>query len=138
MSRPLPRLAAIAIALALTGGAAVAGPHDDDILAIAEASVEPWSRILSCTIISEAHGFVMPRWIEDLAELTEVLAEGDVDPAVAEQVLKLLAPEAMLAPTRGSAADFIAFCNADPQWERSYQLLRVPLPVLEIDRLLND
>ena len=126
-----------ALALLVSASAATAGPHDAAIEAIIAEAAADWSAVLSCSILDrDDHATTLRWWEEELAELAPLLEEADVAQKLAARFLAALAPEVLMAPTEGNAADLIAFCNEASDWRRRLAMLTIVQPTIAVERLL--
>jgi len=132
------RAGAAALAILVSATAASAGPHDAAIEAIIVEAAADWSAVLSCSVLNpDDHARILAWWAEDLAELPPLLAEADVPPKLAASLLASLAPEVLMAPTQGTAAALIAFCNEAGDWRERMAMFMIAQPVPSIERLLR-
>jgi hypothetical protein len=132
------RLTAAALASIFGIGSAVAGPKDEKIRAVMVEAVSKWTPALTCSVLNpqmaaETRAF----WDKERAAVTPMLLAAKVAPDLISDIANMTDPKAMMQRTEGSAADLIRFCNENKAWFRDLQLFTIPLPSLEVQKILG-
>lgn len=126
----------VAAALLCAPTVAIAGPHDEAIVEIVDAAVADWSVFLSCSVlVARKHELLREWWDEEREDFEDVLAEADVTPEFASDIMARLTPERLMALTEGDVPTLMEFCR-QTDWEREIDRFNFVRPATELGRLL--
>ena len=110
--------------LAIATLTSLAGPKDQAVEAAVDKAVQDWTLALSCSVLEPTgHKLYLDTWNADRMELANVLIKGGVAPEVMVRIAQKTELDILLVPTKGSAAELIAYCQAHTGWmERMFRL----------------
>jgi hypothetical protein len=116
-------------------GPAQAGEKDGEIEAIVDLAVADWSRLLTCLATdAKSHALQLKLWNDERTAITASLLHWKVAPDVVARIADKTSPAKLMARHKGSAADMLTYCAADPDWlDKSYRL-QITMPSLKLPK----
>jgi hypothetical protein len=116
---------------------AFAGEHDGEITRIVAKAVEGWTPALTCSVLNDDIAQdIRTFWSKERSDITRILIKAAVEPDLIAEIARTTDPRAMMQKTEGSAVDLISYCKQNSNWMRDAQLMKIPLPSLEIKKFM--